>query len=132
MRAEAVITALLKAAPGVTAIVSTRIMPSPLPETLALPAIATRHVSTVDSPTIDAQSYALTRARIEVTAVTKTYPAQKALLEQIRLALQYKRGTIAGYEVASIQRDIVGPDLRDDDKQIFTQAIDFVVTLKEV
>lgn len=132
MRAEAVVKALLASYPGVTAIVSTRIQPAPLPETLALPAIATRHISTTDLPTIDALSYGLTRSRIEITVVTKSYPSQKQLLEQVRLALQYQRGTVAGYQVVSIVRDNVGPDLRDDDKQIFTQSIDFIVTLKEV
>jgi hypothetical protein len=132
MRGEAVVKALLEAYPGVTAIVSTRIQPAPLPETLALPAIATRHITTIDLPTIDAQSYGLVRSRIEVTAVTKTYPVQKQLLEQVRLALQYRRGTIAGYEVVSVVRDNVGPDLRDDDKMIFSQSVDFVLTLKEV
>lgn len=132
MRAEAVVKSLLEGYPGVTAIVSTRIMPAPLPDTLTLPAIAMRHISTTDLPTIDAQSYGLTRTRIEVTAVTKTYPQQKQLLEQVRLALQYQRGTVAGYEVVSIVRDNVGPDLRDDDKKIFTQSVDFLLTLKEV
>jgi hypothetical protein len=132
MRAEAVVKALLNAYPGVTAIVGSRIMPAPLPETLALPAIAMRHITTTDLPTIDALSFALVRTRIEVTAVTKTYPLQKQLLEQVRIALQYQRGTVAGYEVVSIVRDNVGPDLRDDDKQIFTQSIDFILTLKEV
>jgi hypothetical protein len=132
MRAEAVVKALLNAYPGVTAIVGSRIMPAPLPETLALPAIAMRHITTTDVPTIDALSFALVRSRIEVTAVTKTYPLQKQLLEQVRIALQYQRGTVAGYEVVSIVRDNVGPDLRDDDKQIFTQSIDFILTLKEV
>lgn len=132
MRAEAVVKALLEAYPGVTAIVSTRIQPAPLPETLPLPAIALRHITTVDLPTIDAQSYGLARTRMEVTAVTKTYPVQKQLLEQVKLALQYQRGTIAGYEVVSIVRENVGPDLRDDDKMIFSQSVDFVLTLKEV
>lgn len=132
MRAEAVVKSLLASYPGVTAIVSSRIQPSPLPETLQLPALAMRHISTVDLPTIDAASYALIRSRIEVTAVTKSYPVQKQLLEQVRLALQYQRGIVAGYQVVSIVRDNVGPDLRDDDKGIFTQSIDFILTLKEV
>lgn len=132
MRAEAVVKALLSAYPGVTALVSSRIQPAPLPETLALPALAMRHISTTDLPTIDALSYGLTRSRIEVTAVAKTYPVQKQLLEQVRLALQYQRGTVAGYEVVTIVRDNVGPDLRDDDKQIFSQSVDFILTLKEV
>ena len=131
MRAEKVVTALLGAASGVTNLVGTRIQPSPLPETITLPAIATRHVSTIDLETIDAQSYALVQSRIEVTAVTKSYVTQKNLLEQIRLALQYKRGTYAGVEVVNITRENSGPDLRDDEKEIFTQAIDFLVIFKE-
>ena len=88
-------------------------------------------MSTIDLETIDAQSYALVQSRIEVTAVTKSYVAQKNLLEQIRLALQYKRGTYAGVEVVNITRENSGPDLRDDEKEIFTQAIDFLVIFKE-
>lgn len=132
MRAEKVITALLNAASGVTALVSDRIYPPPLPQGVALPAVSVEHISTVDLPTIDANAgYNLVQTRIEVTAIAKDYPTQKALLEQVRTAITFQRGTIAGVQVVSILRGSVGPDIRDDDMQLFTQSIDFLVTLRE-
>ena len=73
----------------------------------------------------------LVRTRIEVTAVAKTYAAQKSLLEEIRKALDYQRGTVAGVEVVSIMRDSSGPDLRDDDSGLFWQSTDFMVVHRE-
>jgi Flp pilus assembly protein CpaB len=132
MRAEKAIHSLLTAASGVTALVGTRIYPPPLPQNVALPAIAVEHISTVDVATIDANAgYNLVRSRIEVTVLAKDYATQKALIEAVRLALTYQRGTFAGVNVASILRDSVGPDLRDDDMQVFSQSIDFIVTLSE-
>lgn len=132
MRGEKVITALLNAASGVTALVGTRIYPPPLPQGVALPALAVEHISTVDLPTIDANAgYNLVQTRIEVTALAKDYPTQKLLIEQVRQAITFQRGTVAGVQVISILRGLVGPDLRDDDMQLFTQSIDFLVTLRE-
>lgn len=133
MRAEKVIRSLLAAAPSVSALVATRIYPAPIPQATTLPAIGYSHVSTVPLTTLDASAgFNLVRSRIEVFAIAKSYADQKALVEEIRKALDYQRGTIAGVEVVSILRDVSGPDLRDDDMQIFTQATDFLVTLREV
>lgn len=132
MRAEKVIRALLAAAPGVTALVATRIYPGPVPQGAALPAISYEHISTVSLATLDAAAaYNLVQTRIETTAIAKTYGEVKALVEEIRKALDYQRGTIAGVEVTSIVRGSAGPDLRDDDMQIYTQAVDFLLTLRE-
>ena len=132
MRAEKAVMALLNAAPWVTALVGTRIYPPPLPQGVALPALAVEHISTVDLPRIDAASGVnLVTSRIEVTAIAKTYAAQKDLIEAVRLALMYQHGTFAGVYVGTILRGSVGPDMRDDDMQVFTQAIDFLVTHHE-
>ena len=133
MRAEKVIRALLGAAAPVVALVGTRVYPAPIPQATTMPAIGYSHVSTVPLSTLDAAAgYNLVRSRIEVFAIAKTYADQKTLVEEIRKALDYQRGTIAGIEVVSIIRDVAGPDLRDDDMQVFTQATDFLVTLREV
>jgi hypothetical protein len=90
------------------------------------------HVSTVVLPTISASgAYSLVQSRIDVTAITKTYAEQKALIEAIRIALDYQRGVIAGVEVISVIRGSIGPDARDDDLQLYSQSIDFLVTLRE-
>ena len=133
MRAEKVIKALLSAAPGITALVGSRVYPGAAPQGTTLPAISYEHISTVALRTLDALAgYNLVQSRIEVTALAKTYGDQKTLVEAIRQALDYQRGTIAGIEVTSIIRGSTGPDIRDDDMQLYTQAVDFLVTLKEV
>ena len=57
---------------------------------------------------------------------------QKALVEAVRLALTYQRGTFAGVYVGSILRAGIGPDMRDDDMQVFSQSLDFLVTHHEI
>ena len=132
MRAEKVIRTLLMNASGVTALVSTRCYPPPLPQGVAFPALAVEHISTTPLPTLDASApYGLVQSRIEVTVLAKDYVTQKSVLEEVRKACDYQRGTIAGVNVASVLRDSVGPDIRDDDMQIFRQSIDFLVTLRE-
>lgn len=133
MRAEKVVKTLLGNAAGVTALVATRVYPGPIPQGTTLPAISYEHISTVPLQTLDASAgFNLVRTRIEVTAVAKNYSDQKALIEEIRKALEYQRGIIAGVEVIAILRESAGPDLRDDDMQLYTQAVDFMVTHREV
>ena len=136
MRAEKVINALLNAAAGITSLVgagtAARIYPGVLPQGSALPALSVEHVGSNELTTIDANAaFGLVQARIQVTALAKTYPELKALLEQVRIACNYQRGVIATVRVASVLRDTVGPDLRDDDLQVYTQSIDFQVTFQE-
>lgn len=132
MRPEKVIIALLNAAAGVTALVVTRIYPGTVPLGAALPVLSVEHVSGGELPTLDAQAnYGLAQARVQVTAVAKTYPEIKALLEQVRLACRYQRGVIGGVTVVSVLPDLVGPDLRDDALDLLSQSRDFVLTFKE-
>lgn len=133
MRAEKVVKTLLGNAAGVSALVGARIYPGPIPQGTTLPAISYEHISTVPLRTLDAAAgYSLVQSRIECTAVAKTYGEQKALVEEIRKALDYQRGTVASIEVVSILRGAAGPDIRDDDVQLYTQAVDFLVTFREI
>ena len=136
MRAEKAIKYLLNNAAGVTALVGSgsaaRIYPGQLPQAATLPGLVVEHISGIELTTIDANSaFGLMQARIQVTAVCKTYPEVKTLLEQVRLACNYQRGVFNGVRVVSIIRDSMGPDLRDDDVQLYTQSIDFYVTYQE-
>ena len=133
MRAEKVINALLNAAAGLTALVGTRIYGGgQLPQGTALPAVVVEHISSNELTTIDANAaFGLMKARIQITVLAKDYPAQKAVLEQVRIACNYQRGLIAAVRVISVLRDTVGPDLRDDAMQVYTQSIDFQVTYQE-
>ena len=136
MRAEKVINNLLNAAAGITALVGSgsaaRIYPGIVPQDSALPALVVEHISGNELTTLDANAaFGLVQSRIQVTALAKTYPEVKALIEQVRIACNYQRGVIATVRVVSVLRDTVGPDLRDDDMQIYSQSIDFQVTFQE-
>lgn len=131
MRAEKVIRSLLMASSGVTALVEDRCRPPPLPQNTELPALTVEHISTVELPTISAGGTALVQSRIEINALANDYATVKALIEVVRQACLYQRGTIAGIEVASVLRGSAGPDLRDDDVGLYRQSIDFLVVYRE-
>ena len=135
MRAEKVIYALLAAHAPLLALLgdgsATSIYPGEAPQDAVLPVLVVEHIDGVDVPTIDAAHYALVQARIEVTVLAADYVTQKTVLEAVRVACQYQRGTVAGVPVNSVVRASVGPDLRDDDIGIYRQSMDFYVTYHE-
>lgn len=136
MRAEKAITALLMQAAGLTALLARQADSvyggGQLPQGTPLPAVVVEHISSNELTTIDANAaFGLVQSRIQVTAIAKTYPDQKAVLEQVRIACNYQRGVIAGVRVVTVLRDTVGSDQRDDDMQVYTQSIDFQVTFQE-
>lgn len=130
---EKVIYSLLKNYAPLTSIVPVaKIYASLIPQEAVLPAIAYSHVSTVESTTIDAQAaYALVTSRIQVSVATKDYPQLKDIIAQVRKACNYSRGTINGVIVNSIVRELIGPDLRDDESKVYFQSIDFKVIYHE-
>lgn len=128
MRAEKVIRSLLLANATVSAAVSNRVYPVTLPEGTALPAIVLDHVSTVEQPTIDANSpLGLVESRISVTVISDTYTQLKTLTDACRVACNFARGSIAGVSVVSVRRALVGPEYRDDQLRSFAQPQDFMV-----
>jgi hypothetical protein len=135
VRAETVIYTLLAGNAPLLALLGTSsaasVYPGVVSQTAVLPALAVEHIVTVDLGTIDAAHYALVQARIEVTVLAPSYESQKAVLEAVRVACQYQRGTIAGVPVNSVVRASVGPDLRSDDMKVYRQSIDFYVTHHE-
>lgn len=134
MSAEKAIYALLQASTGLLAVVpSNRIFAGVIPLNTVLPAISYSHISTVENTTIDANSqYGLVTSRIQVLVATKEYPTVKDVMRLIRLACNYKRGTFNGVIVNSVLRDIVSPDMADDEVGIYYQSIDFKVTFQEL
>ena len=132
MSAEKVIYTLLSNAAAVTAVTGTNIYPGELPQGVVPPALGISHMSTVELPTLDAAAlFGLLRSRIEVTVLTKDYVTQNTLIGLGRKACNYQRGTIGGIAVVTIRRDVVGPDMRDSDLQVFSQTIDFMVTWQD-
>lgn len=128
MRAEKAIRAQLLVAGAVTSIVADRIWPAQLPQGTAYPALVITHISTVPVPTIDAFSaFALMRGRVQVTLLANDYASLKALLDVVMQACNFQRGTFNGVRVVSTTRDLIGPDLRDDDRSVYVQSVDFIV-----
>jgi hypothetical protein len=134
LSAEKVIFRLLSTNAPLNAVVpATRIFAGFIDLESVLPAIAYNHVSTFENTTIDANSlYALVTTRIQVTIAAKDYPTVKSVLELVRKACNYQRGTINGVIVSSIVREQAGADFRDDEAGIFYQTIDFKVTYHEL
>lgn len=128
MSAEQIMHTVLTAATAVTAVVGARIYPGELPQGTAMPALGISHISTVQVPRIDASApQTLVQSRIEVTVLSKDYVALKDLVNKVRAAGNYQRGTIDGFSVVSMTRETIGPDMRDSDLTLFTQTVDFVV-----
>lgn len=129
MAAYEAIRALLFQDSAVTTLVGDRIYPVQLPQDCAMPAVVHEEITGVELPTLDATSdYALNQDRIQVTVFAATYTQAKTLREACVAACRFKRGLIAGLQVAHIVRGPIGPDLRDDDRRVSYQSVDFVVT----
>lgn len=127
-----IIRALLVASGAITALVSTRIFPGELPQETAMPALGISHISTVEKTTIDASAaWKLVQTRIEVVALAKDYVTVETLMPLIKAACNYQHGTLSGYVVVSIMRELEGPDMRDSDLTVFSRTIDFLVTWQE-
>lgn len=132
MYAEKALRALLMQASAVTAIVGDRAYPVTLPQGCAWPALVLTNISTVPLQTLDAAAaYGLMRGRVQVTAMAATYSELKTLVAAVVAACNYQRGVIASVRVTSVVREFIGPDLRDDDRSVCTQSVDFVVTFQE-
>ena len=131
MGARKAVYALLSADAGVTALVSTRIYPTVLPQDKTLPALVYQRISGVEPGQIDGQGRALVQGRIQVTALAAEFGACAAILDAAREALLYQYGSIGGIEVVSIIRDIDGADDFDPDLQAYSQSMDFIVSYIE-
>jgi len=130
MSAVRAVIALLKADARVAALAGDRISAGDIPGTAALPAIGVREVSGVPLGAIDAQAEtSLVTSRVQVTVHVKSYPEISDALRAARQACNFERGQIAGVDVVSIVRDIVGPDLEHESGH--AKSIDFKVTHHE-
>lgn len=130
MSAVKAIRVLLLASPAVAAIVGDRVSAGDVPANALRPAIGVHEVSNVPVGAFDAQAESsLATSRVQVTVHVKTYPEIAGLLRAARQACNFERGLIAGVDVVSIVRDIVGPDLESESGH--AKSIDFKVTYHE-
>ncbi len=129
MSAEIVITSLLLAHAPLTAVVGTRIMPGPLTQGTALPAIATNLISNLRRNTVStAEAVQMMTSRMQVSVFARSYAQQKQLIGLVGDACRYKYGTISGIVGVAVLPDLEGPDDRDDASTIYMQTVDFMVS----
>lgn len=130
MRAQAIVRALLNAHAGTVALVGTRIWGGVAAQDAAPPLIVYRLVGSLTDEGADpAGGTATEAAQIEVVHVASTYEAMLALGEQIRLALSWQRGTVAGYPLLGISKESEGPEEYDPQRDEHFQARTFRLTI---
>ena len=131
MSATAIMRALLLAHAPLTALVpAARIVNGDVPAG-SLPAIGVREISSIERDSVARAGNSVITARVQVTVYATCYTEQVAILKAAKLAPGTHTGVVAGYEVRSVLRDIVGPDLGNDAAQTFEQSRDFKVTYVE-
>lgn len=132
MRAERAVAALLNAAPGVSALVGTRIYGSVPPEQSPAPLIIYRKLAANRVLSLSLSALAEVDARIELLLVAQTYAQLKDLGEQVRLALAYQRGvSVGGTDVLHITIDDEGPDEYDPELREHAQTWVYLVKHSE-
>lgn len=128
--ALAAVRSLLVADATVSALVpSTRINALRRPQgDTVLPALVLQHISRATDPAVGAALQPrYSRSRVQVTVLASDYPGLVALCTAVDLAVTYKAGAYGGVAVTTIERDLVGPDLVDDDTGTLYRHLDFVV-----
>ncbi|MBG6222798.1 MULTISPECIES: hypothetical protein [unclassified Janthinobacterium] len=133
MSAIKVIRALLIAhAPVLALVPAARIVAGTVPQGTPLPAIGLTEIRRGELPTVSLGQRAVqVTARVQLTVHAGTYADQKAVLQAAKLGAGAHTGTVAGIAVRSVMRDVVGPDIIDDDAGIYQQSRDFKVVFVE-
>ncbi|ATQ75088.1 hypothetical protein CR152_11560 [Massilia violaceinigra] len=124
-----IIRALLAADAPLAAVVGARIVAGTLKSTVILPALSIQSVSNIPHGRVaDTATTVLTTSRTQVTVHAKNIGQQAEIIRLVGSAIRGGRRVVAGILVAGIQRDIIGPDLSDENAGIFEQTRDFRVT----
>ncbi len=97
---EALVTRLESQA-GLTALVGTRMFPERLPQEPTYPAIAVSRITSERPHALEGSS-GLVGAMFQFDVFGKTYAAAKAVVEQLRLALDSFSGTVDGIVIQEV------------------------------
>lgn len=132
MDGVAVIRALLMAHAPLAALVGDNVIAGTIPADTALPAVGVKEVGRIGLDSVArAGDTTLVTARIQVTAISGSYPQMKAVLAATKLGGGTFTGMTAGVYVCSVLEDGVGPDLTDDAPGLNQQSRDYKVTYRE-
>lgn len=88
----------LKTVAGLTALISTRIYAFAIPQEATLPCVTYQRISTPRYPSHDTSGASgnLSRPRVQFDAWATTYSSAKAITDQLRAALNGKKGSTGG------------------------------------
>jgi len=131
---EQAIYSKLSADPAVSALVSTRIYPSVVPQGESMPAITYQMVSGVPEETTDtAQGWRV--ARFQITCWAETYSGAKTLAEAVRKDLHRYSGTVNSVVIDSVllenETDMPNLSVGTDVLRRFGKALDFEIWFEE-
>jgi hypothetical protein len=102
-----------------------------LPQGTDLPAISLMSVSSVDRNISAPGPKRRVTARVQVTALARTYPETKAILAAVRVAAADRMPAINGLTDVTVHTDSAGPDFLDEETGIHMQTQDFRVSFNE-
>lgn len=124
-----ILRALLIAHDPLAAILPTaRIIAGDVPAGTPLPAIGMREVGHVEQDTVARGGSPLIKSRVQVTVYAGSLEQQEQILKAARLGVGVFTGVVEGFQVRSVLRDVVGPDMGDHAAKIFEKSRDFMVT----
>lgn len=132
MDGEAIVRALLVADLPVTALVpAERIVADMLPTGIQLPAIEIDRISAVDRniPTPGTTRHVTERVQVTVAAANK--PQKMEILRAVKAAVADFIGAAAGLTGVTIETDLAGPDITDEQASIRFGSQDFIVGYTE-
>lgn len=96
-----------------------------------LDALAIERISAVDRNIMAPGANRRVTERVQVTALAKTYPGQKALLKAVKRAAADFVGSAAGLTDVTVHTDAAGPDFMDEQSSIYMGSQDFIVGYTE-
>jgi hypothetical protein len=132
MDGVAIITELLGADSNVVAIVpAVKISAGVLAQSTTLPAISVSKISGVDRNILSPTSNRMVMERVQVTALSATYPEVKSIIRAVRHAIADFIGSAASMNDVTIHTDSAGPDFMDDKASIHMSTQDFIVGYNE-
>lgn len=123
---ETILFTRLSTYAGLAALVGSRIYPIIMPQGVTYPAVTYQRIATEPRESCMVEDVGWARARMQVTAWAETFSAARAIIEQVRGALQ--RWITTGVQGCFIVAEY---DLYDDEALKFGAAIDVHVVYTE-
>lgn len=129
-RLDEAVYARLQAVSGVTALVATRVYPSLLPQKPVYPCLRYQEVDGQRESAMGSDLGQVS-ATLQVDAYAATYAGSRALAEQVRLALQRFRGTVASVEIEDVFVSSGPNDFYEDQVKAYRTQMDFLIWHRE-